>query len=175
MRPLTVPDLFEPIIGYREWNVFGDSPRLRSLVRSSTKWPADEALAAEGQLEEGGIYAYKTSTDLLGFGGVHGEVWLWGRVEENERGFRAEYAYPKRLWAALRHVPGLPRVSRAQVKAVGEFYSVPVVLYSGEERLPWRLGSIVARFTSSRSTPPSPPRWSTHPPYTARTPRNPWL
>ena len=66
---------------------------LWSLVLS-TKWTAHEPLVAEGRVEAGGIYAYKDATALLGFGNVQGEVWLWGRVEEHEHGYRAEYAYP---------------------------------------------------------------------------------
>lgn len=31
---------------------------------------------------------------------VYGEVALWGDVIEHERGFRAQYAYPRRLWVA---------------------------------------------------------------------------
>ncbi len=173
MSQSVVPDLFEPITAYREWNVHGQSPVLWSLVLSK-QWPVHEPLLAEGRLDVGGIYAFNDTSELLGFGNIQGEVWLWGRVEEHEHGYRAQYAYPKRLWAATRHVPGLPRVSTEHMQAVGEHYGVPI-LHSRKERFPWKLADIVARFRSSLSTPLSPPRWSSHPPYVARPIRqSPW-
>ena len=30
--------------------------------------------------------------------GIHGEVYLWGTVVEHERGWRAQFAYPKNLF-----------------------------------------------------------------------------
>jgi hypothetical protein len=49
-----------------------------------------------------GIYAAKTFHHLCSAGydryGVHGEVNLWGKVIEHERGWRAELAYPKNLF-----------------------------------------------------------------------------
>jgi hypothetical protein len=37
--------------------------------------------------------------------GVHGEVYLWGKVVEHERGWRAQFAYPKTLFLAADTIP----------------------------------------------------------------------
>ena len=66
MSQSVVPDLFEPITGYREWNVHGQSPVLWSLVLSK-RWPVHEPLLAEGRLDVGGIYAFNDTSELLGF------------------------------------------------------------------------------------------------------------
>ena len=48
-----------------------------------------------------GVYAAKTIEHLHQCGykkfGIHGEVYLWGTVVEHERGWRAQFAYPKSL------------------------------------------------------------------------------
>ena len=69
MTQSTVPDLFDPILGYREWNAYGTSPVLWSLVLS-TEWPAHEPLVAEGRGEVGGVHAFNDASELLGFGNV---------------------------------------------------------------------------------------------------------
>lgn len=49
-----------------------------------------------------GIYSFKTFDDLRRQGYINqdilGEVYLWGRVIECERGYKAQYAYPKKLY-----------------------------------------------------------------------------
>lgn len=45
---------------------------------------------------------------------IAGQVALWGRVIEHEHGYRAQYAYPVRLWSIESPVPlpvGFPKVS----------------------------------------------------------------
>ena len=37
--------------------------------------------------------------------GVHGKVYLWGTVVEHERGWRAQFAYPKVLFLAADAIP----------------------------------------------------------------------
>jgi DNA-binding CsgD family transcriptional regulator len=44
-----------------------------------------------------GIYAVKTAEQRMSSGGIFGEVYLWGTVVEHERGWRAQFAYPKNL------------------------------------------------------------------------------
>ena len=92
------------------------------MSNNKTKWNPYEALEAKCLVVElvdaetekpyecrgvrctCGIYAYKTQqgaewgdnrpeTDNH----IWGEVWLWGRVVEHEKGYRAQYAYPKSL------------------------------------------------------------------------------
>jgi hypothetical protein len=48
-----------------------------------------------------GVYASKSLDDLRSIrvweSGVRGEAWLWGTVVEHERGWRAQFAYPRTL------------------------------------------------------------------------------
>lgn len=68
-----------------------------------------------------GIWAMKSEDQLptVYQHSVYGEVYLWGRVLEGKNGYRAQYAYPKRLWAdddaieELRMLYGVP-VERAK-------------------------------------------------------------
>lgn len=96
---------------------------------------AMQAYYGEGKLEHGwvascGLYGYKTplmAWHALGTSDewdesriVFGEVRLWGRVLEHERGFRAEYAYPGAL-AALSPV----------AEELADVYGVPVAALQG--------------------------------------------
>lgn len=47
---------------------------------------------------------------------AYGEVYLWGRVLQGENGYRAQYAYPKHLWAG----------SESLAKELQVLYGVPV-------------------------------------------------
>ena len=117
---MDVPDYVSPIIGYRCW--WWNGSRLLSL--NDQPWPpgypliarcSSEHLASIGfqreflrlHYKEGphqapqtdctcGIYALKAD----GAGGwpfIKGEVYLWGTVVEHSHGYRAQFAYPKRL------------------------------------------------------------------------------
>lgn len=63
-----------------------------------------------------GIYGLKTPDRWRG---VFGEVSLWGRVIHGERGYRAQFAYPKRLWVTLPSIQPL-RVALATVDEIDE-------------------------------------------------------
>jgi hypothetical protein len=124
------PDLIEPIIGWRIWRISHrhDETRLASLVYRA-EWPVHEPLHAQcGAPTLGlglvrrrheapssncacGVYAARW--ELLSpeikrnlFGRkprfVIGEVALWGTVVEADLGWRAEFAYPQRLYVPLR-------------------------------------------------------------------------
>lgn len=57
-----------------------------------------------------GIYALKEWDEVFLYGGsVFGEVKLWGKVIEGTKGYRAEFAYPSRLWIKLPRRPELPK------------------------------------------------------------------
>lgn len=111
---VTVPDSAEAIVGWRTWQIAG--AHLKGY--GDTYWPTGDKLTAEHSYDsyayaysfgsntfkqckapaqgcDCGIYALK---DFCGVGLVFGQVSLWGRVIEGERGYRAQYAYPKRLW-----------------------------------------------------------------------------
>lgn len=122
---LVVPDASEAIVGYREWNTEMGMGVL--LGHAGTKWPKGKKITAKhardlndmymlvatstfgGSYPERkkckapamgcscGVYAYSKPKE---FSGVFGEVNLWGRVLQGKRGWRAEFAYPKRLWVS---------------------------------------------------------------------------
>lgn len=110
----------EPIIGMRVWNIEmrGGMPYLRSTYKSEFIWPYRKALEVD-PVANHGIQAIKPDNrsqrsimDPIGAlsvptveslihsysAQVMGEVYLWGRVEETEYGYFAQFAYPKRLW-----------------------------------------------------------------------------
>jgi hypothetical protein len=119
------PDGIEPIVGWRTWVVMPELMRrveaddwLRSLHRSV--WVPGERMEAvctspglrrifkHGRApEEGchcGVYAFQNIDPLMSmlhvplFEPVLGEVSLWGKIIVHEDGYRARFAYPKRLW-----------------------------------------------------------------------------
>jgi hypothetical protein len=137
--PPLVPDLSMPIVGWRLWAACRQRQgwTLRSPFHH-TAWRAHEPLEAgcgarrrpwrrrpphhAPQLAcDCGIYGltWPSFVRYAGFGMLHdkqlpvlGEVALWGEVVEAERGWRAEFAYPTRLFVPLvsnatDHVPEL--------------------------------------------------------------------
>jgi hypothetical protein len=145
-----VPDYAEPLCAWRLWEV-GDvdgAPRLRSLYRLNF-WPVGAPFEARCEAQRLRLsrrprHAAPSETCACGIYGapfelirrrlalddglppgclfVLGTVSLWGNVLECERGWRAELAYPRRLFVPL-GVPG------ADVRAVGlRDYGVPVEL-----------------------------------------------
>lgn len=113
---LLVPDYCEPITGWRYWRINADI-----LLESRGKiW---EPLKAKKVKHEHfletfglhvscigfpvcpncGIHAFKTKQQIEEYidfmmNVVIGEVYLWGKIVEHERGYRAEFAYPKRIY-----------------------------------------------------------------------------
>jgi len=117
---VNIPDYISSIVAYRVWQ--WDAVGLKSL--NNKVWIPDHCLAAacgryrvweaansEAAPLDGhepphhdcscGVYAAKNFAHLRKIGytdyGVHGEVYLWGRVVEHHFGYRAQYAYPKSL------------------------------------------------------------------------------
>lgn len=135
---MAAPDVAEAVVGWRAWRVAraGGGLRLLSTLFDDV-WEPEEAL--EAACRHGhrapeaacacGIYGARDVTEayrhLVGRddpGVVHrviGEVALWGRVIEHERGWRASLAYPARIW-----VPG----GREDVLAGLAAYCVPAAL-----------------------------------------------
>jgi hypothetical protein len=107
----TIPDYISPIVGHRVW--IWDANELWSL--NGEVWLPDRALTAKcpktGHAPPAdscscGVYAAKSYQHLQeihpskfveAFALVHGEVYLWGKVVEHYRGYRAQFAYPKTL------------------------------------------------------------------------------
>jgi len=108
---MTAPDYISPIVGYRVW--CSDAAGLKSL--NGIPWRPGKALIAECSTQGNhetpqsnctcGVYASKSLDHLRRLGltenRICGEVWLWGTVVEHEEGWRAEFAYPKRLMVPL--------------------------------------------------------------------------
>ena len=76
-----------------------------------------------------GFYSFKTVKQLFDSSylqhGVVAQVWLWGTVHEHTIGWRAQFSYPKALWAYG------PMAESCQLRLAKE-YLVPVKLFSYE-------------------------------------------
>lgn len=106
--PSVVPDSIQPIVAWRGWAL---SEATLTSNHDHHAWPHRRAITAKcssysqrhtaPQRSCGcGIYAVKHEPDIQTHGGLHGgpyawgRVALWGKVEEAENGYRAQYAYP---------------------------------------------------------------------------------
>jgi hypothetical protein len=92
-----------------------------------------------------GVYAAKTIEHLHRCGykkfGVHGEVYLWGKVVEHERGWRAQFAYPKTLFLAANAIPFSLSEINVRLRTLTEF-GTDVFLVRDHERVAlWKHGS----------------------------------
>jgi hypothetical protein len=147
------PDAIDPIRAWRVWlpsvEVDG-SLMLCSLTEAGggTRWAAGDPLRAScptGEHEAPrrectcGIYAHKSwasaSHQARGVAGaVVGEVQLWGRVIEHERGYRAQFALPCALWLPVVFAAQSPRiedvVDSLSRRSALDRYQVPVGLYN---------------------------------------------
>jgi hypothetical protein len=63
-----------------------------------------------------------------------GRVALWGVVIECERGWRASYAYPARLYVPTRSTARRPRLSPREVADGLAAYGVPVTATDASDR-----------------------------------------
>lgn len=117
-----------PIIAWRLWKIRQDGILLS--VAMNVAWPAGAPL--EGIQEQtgysgvvtrvatnnsAGVYAMKTREHLAGqeYGRdcLVGQVALWGKVIEHEKGYRAEFAYPVMIDLEVKSpMPGFPRPKR---------------------------------------------------------------
>jgi hypothetical protein len=104
--PEPVLKLTTPLVGWRGWRLLPDR-HLGSAIQMGVKWPWRKPLQVDDpnwHMDPGtnGIHAYKFRKQVLPTceysTDVVGEVWLWGRVIEHTEGYRAEFAYPKKLY-----------------------------------------------------------------------------
>jgi preprotein translocase subunit YajC len=161
---MTVPDFISPIMGYRVWH--WDATGLRSL--NGEKWFAHQPLSAVCRADvcgsiaglsksrhnpaelpsfgcSCGVYAARTMEHLRQCGyrklGVHGEVYLWGTVVEHERGWRAEFAYPKTLFLSADAIPFSLSEIHSRLQTLAEF-GTDIFLQRDSRRVAlWKRGS----------------------------------
>lgn len=113
------PLYFEPIIGWRAWNIYVDPKRGRVRLQSITYkllWPPGSPFRARCNTKQNlrheapnlvhkcGIYSVKNEDDAARWMNYQrsnsncirgiGEVKLWGNIYKFTRGYVAEYAYP---------------------------------------------------------------------------------
>lgn len=133
-----VPDYCEPLVGWRVWTPTRHA--IESWVFTGS-WPAGKAFEAFSEpvvwsrpnRSWYGIHAYKTRGDLrhhlrfaVDCGVLIGEVWLWGQVIEHERGYLAQYAYPKRfVWGQYCDVAQLARIYGVPYEPEGGWEGCP--------------------------------------------------
>jgi hypothetical protein len=123
-----VPDFIEPVIGWRVWRISHRRPEaglMSAIIR--TRWPRLQPLQATCEVFRPiwrrrrphevpepdctcGIHAAPLSTLEQQLAGTPlgrkpylaiGRVALWGRVVECEQGWRAELAYPEKLFVIM--------------------------------------------------------------------------
>jgi hypothetical protein len=161
---VNTPDYISPIVGYRVWQ--WDAAGLRSL--NGDPWPPGRPLSALCRADRTGsisglskathnpnelpylkctcgVYAAKTIEHLRQCGyrrfGVHGEVYLWGRVVEHQRGWRAQFAYPKTLFLAADTIPFSLSEIKTRLKTLTEFGTDIFLRHNGDRVALWNRGS----------------------------------
>jgi preprotein translocase subunit YajC len=161
---MTAPDYISPVVGYRVWQ--WDATGLRSL--NGEKWFAHQPLSAVCRADvcgsiaglskathnpdelpylkcTCGVYAAKSIEHLHQCGykkfGVHGEVYLWGKVVEHERGWRAQFAYPKTLFLAADTIPFSLSEINSRLKTLSDFGTDIFLLDDCERVALWKHGS----------------------------------
>jgi hypothetical protein len=141
----------EAITGWRCWFVLPEEGLLRPIFKRGLRWPprtAQEALCADNEHQapdedcKCGIYAvcaplllqevYWTSSPPKGVKPlpgivVVGQLSLWGKVIQHERGWRAQFAYPTHLYAFTD--------DEAVAERLRAHYQVPVVWGAEAARL----------------------------------------
>lgn len=138
--------LKEPLVAYRVWNVNVSRKHLRAL--NGNKWierMPNTAICVEHTHAndkpptrncECGYYAFKTLEHLKNEFlrvppqyEVVGEVYLGGKIFEHEKGYRAQYAYPKKLYACnenLKKVQELVRLYGCEFEMNEKVYEISV-------------------------------------------------
>jgi hypothetical protein len=141
----------EPVVGWRCWFVLPHELALRPIYRRGLAWRPGEAQEAvcpndpheppaEGckcgfwttchpmlLQEVGWVHHPPEGTPKLPGVLVVGEVALWGKVIQHERGWRGQYAYPRHLYAFTDDA--------AIAEGLRERYRVPVAYGAEAERL----------------------------------------
>jgi len=156
---MSIPDYISPIVGYRVWK--WEKTGLKSLC--GERWKPSQLLAARcrasvvvgpiaGRAEAVhdaheppqtdctcGVYAAKNIEHLRQLGyegrGIRGEVHLWGTVVEHERGWRAQFAYPKSLVLQPDLIPSDTKEMEARLGALAA-YDIDIFMLGGGRKIP---------------------------------------
>jgi hypothetical protein len=147
-----IPDYVEPFVAYRAWN--WTETQLTSLNHAA--WTPKVAFEAScSHLIEGtpgeldptihpvpcetctcGMYAGINMQHLIDIGyiqrGIHGEVYLWGRLYRHTLGWRAQYAYPKNFIVPASMLPFELREFERRMKVLTDF-DVDIYLQTEKE------------------------------------------
>jgi len=161
---VNIPDYISPVVGFRVWQ--WDSAGLKSL--NGEKWFAHQPLSAVCTADAYGsiaglskathnstelpsfrctcgVYAARTMEHLRQCGyrkfGVRGEVYLWGTVVEHERGWRAQFAYPKTFFLVPSTIPFSLSEINVRLKTLTEFGTDVFLLRDHERVALWKNGS----------------------------------
>jgi hypothetical protein len=137
-----IPDSIEPIVAYRSWLIMGHVEELRSHCLDP--WTPGVPLKARCRYRDHalplgdnhhspvesctcGIYAAKEEDikRVVPIGHVYGEVYLWGKVVEGKKGYRAEFAYPKQFFVKTKD-------AKKMVSQMG--FGVPITVRKGGGR-----------------------------------------
>lgn len=135
---MSVPDFCMPLVGYRRWKINGSTLAPWSVDNKGNPWRprnvaiADAVPAIKLEVFHGfvfensqGLHAHRTLDEITPLKYIQysdeaiGEVFLWGTVVEHTNGYRAEFAYPKRLITAGRN--------RRRDRAIAAAYGIPCV------------------------------------------------
>jgi len=92
-----------------------------------------------------GVYAVKTLDHFRSAGyerfGIHGEVYLWGKVVEHELGYRAQFAYPKNFVLPPDLIPSDTKEMESRLEALAEYDTDVFIVGSGQQIPLCRRGS----------------------------------
>jgi len=159
-----IPDYLSPITAFRLWR--WDAAGLKSL--NGEPWIPGQPLHAVCRADRSGSiaglskathnpadlpsfsctcgdYAARTMEHLRQCGyrklGVHGEVFLWGAVVEHERGWRAQFAYPKTLFLAAEAIPFSISEINTRLRTLAEFGTDIFLLRERERVALWKHGT----------------------------------
>jgi hypothetical protein len=158
-----IPDYISPVVGNRVWQwdaaglkslngeLWSANQPLSAVCRAATRnsisglaRPAHDAAELPSLKCTCGVYAAKNIEHLNRCGyskfAVRGEVFIWGRMVEHERGWRAEFAYPKSMFLLPAAIPFSLSTIDARLKTLTAF-GTDIFIQHNDGRLPlWKKG-----------------------------------
>jgi hypothetical protein len=143
-------DLTVALVGWRIWKVNAEEKALQSqnfFQTVDTLWRPDMPFTASCGLGHNhavpaefcqcGIYAKDDLETLEGmeYAGVYGQVYGWGRYVRGDKGWRAQYAYPKRFYLTRNYAREISPETMDILKAfhVPIYVEQPMMFYNPEE------------------------------------------